>query len=278
MQKTDQWLAGFANQHSQLFILTGAGVSTDSGIPSYRDKSAEWKAPTPIQGPEFVHSTRVRKRYWTRSLVGWKHFGSAKPNTAHKSLATLESMGYVQHLVTQNVDGLHQRAGSQSVTDLHGRLDSVICLDCGQHFSRHSVQLKLEALNPEFNHIDARRLSDGDADVENVDFDSLKLVDCEQCGGVIKPNVVFYGENVPKDRVDNAMQQLTQSDALLVAGSSLMVYSGYRFCLKAHDLGIPIVAINQGKTRADHLFEYKSSSNTGATFNTLLDFYAKRGR
>lgn len=277
MQNTDHWLAEFVNAHSRLFILTGAGVSTDSGIPSYRDQNAQWKAPTPIQGPEFIRSKQVQKRYWARSLVGWKHFGSAKPNTAHQSLARLESAGFVQHLVTQNVDGLHQRAGSRSVTDLHGRLDSVICLDCGQNFTRQSVQYKLEALNPDFNKIDTKSLSDGDADVEDVDFNALTLVDCEHCGGVIKPNVVFYGENVPKRRVEVAMHHLSQSDAMLVAGSSLMVYSGYRFCVKAHELGIPIVAINKGKTRADHLLSFKSISNTGNTLSTALALYLNRG-
>lgn len=276
MPRTETSLIKFVESHSRLFVLTGAGVSTDSGIPGYRDKNGLWKASTPIQGPEFIRSKLVQKRYWARSLIGWRHFSSAAPNAAHKALATLEACGFVQHLVTQNVDGLHQRAGSQSVTDLHGRLDTVVCLDCGHSINRQSLQLKLETLNPDFSNVDAEILSDGDAGVEGVDFSAFKLVTCDQCGGAIKPNVVFFGENVPKYRVEHAMQQLTKSDAMLIAGSSLMVYSGYRFCLKAQEIGIPIVAINQGKTRADHLLSYKSSSNTGDTLNTVLDLYRQR--
>lgn len=278
MAQTESELAKFVKAHSRLFILTGAGVSTDSGIPGYRDKNGQWKASTPIQGPEFIRSSLVQKRYWARSLIGWKHFGSAQPNTAHKALATLESYGYVQHLVTQNVDGLHQRAGSQSVTDLHGRLDTVVCLDCGHRIKRQSLQLELDAINPDFSQLDAKTLSDGDADVDDIDFSTFRLVHCERCGGVIKPDVVFFGENVPKDRVEYAMQQLERSDAMLIAGSSLMVYSGYRFCLKAHEINMPIVAINLGKTRADHLLEYKSSTNTGDTLNAILELYRQRGR
>ncbi len=277
MQESQQWLNEFVDAHTRLFVLTGAGVSTDSGIPGYRDKKGQWKASTPIQGPEFKKSQLVQKRYWARSIVGWKHFGNAEPNQAHKALAQLESLGFVKHLLTQNVDGLHQRAGSRAVTDLHGRLDTVICLVCEHAIPRQSLQVELETLNPEFASLRAQQTADGDASIEHVDFSEFRLVVCERCGGSLKPDVVFFGENVPKPRVDFAMEKLSQADAMLIAGSSLMVYSGYRFCVQAQELGIPVVAINQGQTRADHLLKHKSSSNTGDTLNRLLDLYRQRG-
>ncbi|MCB1757087.1 MAG: NAD-dependent protein deacetylase [Gammaproteobacteria bacterium] len=268
-------LIDFVRRHPGLFVLTGAGVSTDSGIPDYRDQDGSWKTSTPIQGPAFVRSESVRKRYWARSLIGWRHFGRAAPNAAHHALAALEELGYLRHLLTQNVDGLHQRAGSRAVTDLHGNLARVICLNCRQTFSRAVLQTRLEALNPDFLNIAAVEAPDGDARLE-TDFDAFKPVDCQACGGVLKPDVVFYGENVPLPRVARAMDELQQSDALLIVGSSLMVYSGYRFCLRAAELGLPIAAINLGKTRADDLFRFKISANCGATLDRLLAGLSER--
>lgn len=263
-------LVDFVRMHPRLFVLTGAGVSTDSGIPDYRDRNGDWKTATPIQGPAFVRNESVRKRYWARSLIGWRQFSNATPNSAHKALAALETLGFVSHLVTQNVDGLHQKAGSRSVTNLHGRLDRVVCLNCHRSQLRARLQVRLEEANPDFLSINAASAPDGDARVEDADFESFRLVCCEDCGGVLKPDVVFYGENVPLARVAFTMDKLQSADAMLVIGSSLMVYSSFRFCLKAKEYGLPMAAINLGKTRADDLFEFRIAANGGASLQTLL--------
>jgi len=250
-------LAGFVREHPRLLVLTGAGVSTDSGIPDYRDEQGGWKGRQPIQGPAFIKHEQTRKRYWARSLIGWRQFGNAAPNATHWALAEMESLGHVEHLVTQNVDGLHQQAGSRRVTDLHGRLDRVVCLECGETMPRGKLQHRLEAQNPEFDGFEAEQAPDGDALLESVDFSRMQLVGCDQCDGILKPDVVFFGENVPVDRVRFCMERLSAADALLVVGSSLMVYSGYRFCLQAQRLGLPICVVNLGLTRADGMLEMK---------------------
>ncbi len=262
-------LADFMRQHPRLFVLTGAGISTDSGIPDYRDSEGNWKTSKPIQGPEFIRSATVRQRYWARSLAGWRHFGAASPNPAHYALADLENAHHIRHIVTQNVDGLHQRSGSQSVTDLHGRLDRVICLSCGSSLTRRQLQEKLEAANPSFLDLSGRRAPDGDVHLQHNDFSQFTLVPCEHCGGPLKPDVVFYGENVPVERVQFSMDALDESDAMLVVGSSLMVYSGFRFCRKAAELGKPIAAINLGTTRADEMFTVKVLANCSEALQQL---------
>lgn len=264
-------LAAFISEHPRLFVLTGAGVSTDSGIPDYRDENGDWKSRQPIQGPAFIQDEQTRKRYWSRSLVGWRHFGVAAPNAAHRALSDLESLGHVEHLVTQNVDRLHQRAGSRRVTDLHGRLDRVVCIDCRKRMARSELQGKLEVRNPQFARLKAERAPDGDALLENADFSRLELVDCDHCGGTLKPDVVFYGENVPVERVRFSMDRLQASDALLVVGSSLMVYSGFRFCKEAQRLGLPISAINLGRTRADDMLELKVMETCTAALPRLIE-------
>ena len=214
-----------------------------------------------MQYREFVESGHARRRYWSRSLLGWPRVASAEPNAAHRALAALERVGLVRALVTQNVDGLHQRAGSRRVVDLHGRLDEVECLDCGGRVSRHDVQQQLLAWNKHFAGeaafgagLPAR--PDGDAQWE-ADLSDFQVPSCSSCGGVLKPAVVFFGENVPRARVDVAMAALRQADALLVVGSSLMVFSGYRFCLAARAAGQPVAAVNLGRTRADDLLALK---------------------
>lgn len=252
-------LAAFVRAHPRLFVLTGAGCSTASGIPDYRDSAGQWKRRQPVQHQEFVGSDAVRKRYWGRSLLGWPTLGDAKPNGSHHALAQLEEDGRIGRLLTQNVDGLHQRAGSRRVTELHGSIGEVICLDCGQVSSRRELQGKLAAANGwllEAAAVHAQAAPDGDADFD-TDFSAVSVPECDACGGVLKPHVVFFGDTVPKPVVDEAMDALAEADALLVAGSSLMVYSGYRFCLKAAEWGKPIVAINLGKTRADELLALK---------------------
>jgi len=250
-------LANFIAAHPRLFVLTGAGCSTGSGIPDYRDLDGGWKRRPPVTLQAFVADATTRSRYWARSLVGWRRFGRAQPNATHAALAELEARGRIEVLLTQNVDGLHQAAGSREVIDLHGRLDSVRCLACELRLPRDAFQHELEALNPSWLALDALDAPDGDADLEGLDFASFRAPDCPRCEGLLKPDVVFFGENVPRDRVERATQHLESADAMLVVGSSLMVFSGYRFAREAARLGKPIAAINLGRTRADDLLSLK---------------------
>jgi NAD-dependent SIR2 family protein deacetylase len=266
-------LAGFVQAHPRVLVLTGAGCSTASGIPGYRDRDGAWSGRAPVQYREFVGSEHARRRYWSRSLVGWERVSSAEPNAAHRALAALERRGRVSAIVTQNVDGLHQRAGSRRVVDLHGRLDEVECLDSGGWVSRRDVQCQLLAWNPRFADAIARGASaparpDGDAQIE-ADLADFHVPHCPWCGGVLKPAVVFFGENVPRRRVDAVTAALADSDALLVVGSSLMVFSGYRFCLAARDAGKPVAAVNLGRTRADDLLALKVEDDCCEALETL---------
>jgi len=250
-------LRSFVEGHDRLFVLTGAGCSTDSGIPDYRDTEGAWKRTPPLQFPAFMAEPGVRRRYWARSLVGWRYFGSARANDAHRALARLEAEGRIDLLVTQNVDGLHQQAGSRRVVDLHGRLDTVRCMACEQRLPRATLQEALVALNPGWLEREARVGPDGDVDLEASDFDDFGVPDCAACGGILKPDVVFFGEPVPRPRVEAAYEGLRRADAVLVVGSSLMVYSGYRFVQAAAEAGLPIAAVNLGRTRADPLLRLK---------------------
>ncbi len=249
-------LDDFINTAQRLFVLTGAGCSTGSGIPDYRDAAGHWKRTPPVTYQAFMGDAATRQRYWARSLLGWPRFGLARPNGSHQALATLEAQGRLQVLLTQNVDGLHQRAGSHNVIDLHGRLDQVRCMGCGQRSAREDLQARLLQDNPGWDVLDAGIAPDGDADLE-VDFSRFCVPDCLQCGGVLKPDVVFFGENVPRERVAAVHEHLARADALLVVGSSLMVYSGYRFVQAAARAGLPIAALNRGHTRADDLLLFK---------------------
>ena len=250
-------LVDFVSRYPRLFVLTGAGCSTDSGIPDYRDDAGEWKRRRPIMLHDFLVDERARKRYWARSLAGFGRIRRARPNEAHHSLASLERRGRIAQLVTQNVDGLHQAAGSDNVIDLHGRIDTVRCLACERRSPRERLQLELEQRNPAFAAGDAAAAPDGDADLDDVAFDAFDVPACDTCGGLLKPDVVFFGEGVPAERVRRAMDAIECSDAMLVVGSSLMVYSGYRFVKAMADAGKPIAAINLGRTRADDLLTLK---------------------
>jgi NAD-dependent SIR2 family protein deacetylase len=251
-------LRDFIERHRRLFVLTGAGCSTGSGIPDYRDEAGEWKRTPPIQHQQFIGAAQARARYWARSMVGWRHVGSAQPNAAHHALADLERQGRIARLVTQNVDRLHQKAGSRDVIDLHGRIDQVVCLECGALGDRADLQSRLIDANPAYAGLMAAQAPDGDADLERVDFADFVVRACDRCGrGVLKPDVVFFGANVPADRVAQAMEALDAADALLIVGSSLMVWSGYRFAVRAAERGIRIAAINRGRTRADPLLNVK---------------------
>ena len=192
-------LRDFVERHERLFVLTGAGCSTASGIPDYRDTNGDWKRARPVMLQNFLAEDLTRKRYWARSLVGWQRMHAARPNGAHHALAALESAGRVEQLVTQNVDGLHQAAGSRNVIDLHGRIDAVRCLECGARVPRADVQTELVRRNPRFARLDARVAPDGDADLEDAAFAEFDVPPCHACGGRLKPDVVFFGEGVPKE-------------------------------------------------------------------------------
>jgi NAD-dependent SIR2 family protein deacetylase len=247
--------------------LTGAGCSTDSGIPDYRDEAGAWKRKPPVQQRDFVMSHTVRQRYWARSLLGWRHFAKARPNAAHLALARLETAGRLRHLITQNVDGLHQQASSRAVTDLHGRLDQVECLDCKQRIPRQEMQQLLETRNPEWSALSASHAPDGDADLEHRDFSSFEVPACATCGGVLKPAVVFFGDSIPAIDAQRALVEVRCADALLVVGSSLMVWSGFRLVREAAERGIAVAALNLGLTRADSLLQLKFTAPCGDTLN-----------
>ena len=250
-------LAAFLASHRRLFVLTGAGCSTDSGIPDYRDARGEWKRAQPMTYQAFVGAAAARQRYWARSLIGWRRFQRAAPNATHRALTRLEQQSRLTALVTQNVDSLHQAAGSCAVIDLHGRLDRVRCLGCERQQPRDAFQAELARRNPAWALRDAADAPDGDADLQAQDFSGFRVPPCPHCGGMLKPDVVFFGENVPRERVDAGMQALAEADAVLVLGSSLMVYSGYRFVHAAARAGKPAAAVNLGRTRADPLLSLK---------------------
>ena len=263
-------LQDFVARHGRLFVLTGAGCSTRSGIPDYRDADGAWKRAQPVTSQAFMGQESVRRRYWARSLVGWRSFRAAKPNDAHRALARLEAMGKIEILLTQNVDRLHQAAGSARVIDLHGRLDRVRCMACEARTPRGVFQEELERLNPGWLDFEATDAPDGDADLERADFSAFAIPSCARCGGVMKPDVVFFGENVPRDRVEEARAHVEQADAMLIVGSSLMVYSGFRFVEAAAQLGKPVAAVNLGRTRADGLLTLKVEESCEQALAFLL--------
>ncbi len=267
---SDSRLEDFITAHRRLFVLTGAGCSTGSGIPDYRDEQGAWKRTPPVTYQAFVGDRITRRRYWARSLVGWPRIAQAQPNAAHRALAALEAQGRCSQLLTQNVDGLHQAAGSRAVIDLHGRLDAVVCLGCGALSSRADVQRRLAEANPAWAGLAAGAAPDGDADLEDRDFATFQVPACDACGGMLKPDVVFFGENVPRTRVDAAMARLAQADGMLVVGSSLMVYSGLRFVHAAVRAQIPVAAVNLGRTRADDLLRFRMAAPCGDALRFLL--------
>ncbi len=251
-------------------MLTGAGCSAPSGIPDYRDAEGQWKRAQPMTYQAFMQSGSARRRYWARSLLGWRRFRAAAPNAAHRALAQLEALGKSEGLVTQNVDRLHQAAGSEKVIDLHGRLDRVRCLGCGALSPRAEFQETLARLNPAWLALEAADAPDGDADLDGADFATFEVPACGACGGALKPDVVFFGENVPRPRVEAAMRHLEEADAMLIVGSSLMVYSGFRFVETAARAGKPVAAVNLGRTRADPLLALKAEQPCDAALAFLL--------
>lgn len=263
----------------RVVVLAGAGCSTESGIPDYRGPEGSLRTRKPVQYQEFVRSEEARTRYWARSTVGWPRFSAARPNAAHRALAALEDAGAVAGVITQNVDGLHHAAGSRCVVELHGSLASVRCLACGLAVARGEWQERLRTLNAVWAERLARRTAegdvesapDGDAELPAWALESFRVPGCEACGGIVKPDVVFFGENVPKEWVDDAWRLFGEGDVLLVAGSSLTVYSGRRFIYRAQEQGVPIAIVNLGPTRADEMAAAKVEGRLGDVLPRLAD-------
>lgn len=263
-------LARFVGRARRLVVLTGAGCSTASGIPDYRDETGAWKRSPPVTIQDFLASSAGRKRYWARSLVGWPRFAAARPNRAHGVLAELETQGRVEALITQNVDGLHQRAGSRRVTELHGSLASVRCLGCNAASTRERVQRSIADLNPGLSGREAPLAPDGDADLADADFAAFREPSCPLCGGILKPDVVFFGESADPQRVRDGMAAVENADAMLCVGTSLMLFSGFRFCRRAHEIGLPVAAINLGRTRADAMLALKIEAPCADTLDAMM--------
>jgi len=260
----------YAREHlagKSILVLTGAGVSTESGIPDYRGEGKTERHPMTFD--VFMGAEEARARYWARSYVGWSVIANAKPNGSHFALARAESLGRVSHIITQNVDSLHQQAGSKKVTELHGRLDKVICMSCRALIDRLYMDSLIENLNPSIKKdMSVEFTPDGDAEVEATS--DFVIPACPSCGGILKPDVVFFGESVPTERVAFTMEQLERSAALLVAGSSLTVNSGMRFARAANKAGKPIVIVNVGPTKADELALAKIEAPTSIALEELL--------
>ncbi|KQO82923.1 MULTISPECIES: Sir2 family NAD-dependent protein deacetylase [unclassified Frigoribacterium] len=249
-------------------VLTGAGVSTDSGIPDYRGAGAPPRNPMTFQ--QFLSSDRYRKRYWAGSHLGWKAFRASEPNRGHRALAELERAGVTNGVVTQNVDNLHVRAGSQRVVDLHGTVDRVVCLTCGQSFARDMVSSRLAEANPWLEHPESVRLAP-DGDVEVDDIDAFEVPVCTVCGGMLKPDVVFFGEFVPVERFAEARSLVVGAEALLIAGSSLVVNSGIRLLDQATRRRLPVVVVNRGVTKGDGRAAVKLNAGTSETLAALAE-------
>lgn len=258
-------------------VLTGAGCSTESGIPDYRGPGTRARARNPIQHREFISRPEVRARYWARSLIGWPRFCSARPNAAHQALAALERAGVVRGLITQNVDRLHHAAGSQRVIELHGALARVRCLQCGALEDRAHLQERLLALNPDFTEQQAELRPDGDAELQAESVRSFRVADCLRCGGILKPDVVFFGDNVPPPTVEAAFSLLAEGEALLVVGSSLAVWSGYRFVVRAAERQMPVALVNMGESRGDPHAQVRVEARAGEVLPQLVERLAAGG-
>jgi len=266
-------LREFLGKVERLLVITGAGISTESGIPDYRSEGVGLYATSvkrPIQHKVFMDSKQARQSYWARNFVGWPRWSSFQPNLAHRTLARWEETGKLSCLVTQNVDQLHYKAGSRKVVELHGTNSTVTCMSCSFTQPRLQLQRVLEQLNPSMVARTDIIRPDGDVELTSEEVSQFEVPDCPKCGtGILKPNVVFFGDNVPMDRVTTVKKEVGRSDAMLVVGSSLFVYSGYRFITQAKDLGIPIAVINIGQTRADKLVDLKLEAKAGDVLSSI---------
>jgi NAD-dependent SIR2 family protein deacetylase len=251
-------------------VLTGAGISTESGIPDYRGRSGAVRRAAPMSLQTFTGSRGARQRYWARSHLGWGLIKTAAPNEGHRAVAVMQDRGWLAGIVTQNVDGLHRAAGAQDVLELHGNLERVVCLDCGEVSRRSELDRRLRAANIGWQaHATA---VNPDGDVELADVSGFRIVDCATCGGVLKPDVVFFGETVPRDRVQQAFALVEAAGSLLVLGSSLTVMSGYRFVLRAAKLGVPVAIVNDGTTRGDAQATVKVEGRLGDVLPSLVGY------
>lgn len=250
-------LAAFLQAHRRVVAITGAGCSTRSGIPAYRDGDGQWLQRKPILYQDFIASASTRRRYWARSYFGWPITAGARVNDAHRALAAMEQVGLLDGVITQNVDGLHRRAGQRRIVELHGRLDRVGCLDCEARLPRWQLQQRLERLNASFRAEVDRFNADGDAELDARSWPGFRVVACERCGGRLKPAVVFFGENITPATRAAVDGRLARADAVLVVGSSLAVGSAYRLVRESARRGLPVVAVNQGRTRGDDLLRFK---------------------
>jgi NAD-dependent SIR2 family protein deacetylase len=253
-------------------VLSGAGLSTESGIPDYRGPSGQARRTgSPMTYQEFTGSAGARQRYWARSHFGWRHVTGAAPNAGHRAVAALERAGFVSGIITQNVDGLHQAAGARAVTELHGSLHRVVCLSCWERSSREVLDARLRAANPAWTAaaVGIEPAVNPDGDVALEETGGFSVVDCLACGGLLKPDVVFFGENVPKARVEECFALVSASSALVVLGSSLTVMSGLRYVRHAASLGIPVLIVNQGTTRGDDLATARLDAPLGAALTSL---------
>jgi NAD-dependent SIR2 family protein deacetylase len=261
-------LVDLCRRHT-VVVLSGAGLSTESGIPDYRGPDTRDRDHSPIQYKEFLDDPRTRQHYWARSAVGWPSFDAATPNDGHRALARLEATGRVAGVITQNVDRLHQAAGSRHVVELHGALEEVYCLDCGARTSRRTLQSRINRRNPNWEAHAADHTPDGDAALPRAVTRRFSVPACRTCGGPLKPNVVFFGESTDPDRVEAAWALLRGADALLVTGSSLTVYSGFRFVRGAAQAGQPVGIVNLGETRGTPLAEVHVDGRTGSVLPEL---------
>lgn len=250
-------------------MLSGAGISTESGIPDYRGPESIKTPRNPIRYQQFVKQEHFRRRYWARSFRGWSNVHRAKPNAGHKALVQLENTGKILGIITQNVDGLHQAAGSHNILDLHGNLAGVRCLECKTLEPRQTLQARMLKINPKFQAHQTDIAPDGDAEIPQNLINDFVIPECLACGAVLKPDVVFFGENVPKERVAKAWDMLSAADVLLVVGSSLSVLSGYRFVVRAVEDAKPVAIVNQGETRADLDVSLKVNGRLGLVLPAL---------
>jgi NAD-dependent SIR2 family protein deacetylase len=250
-------------------VLSGAGLSTESGIPDYRGPTGLTRRAEPMTYQAFTGAAAARQRYWARSHLGWQHIARAAPNRGHQAVAEMQRRGLLSAIITQNVDGLHQAAGAQDVVELHGSLSQVICLRCGERTPREGLDQRLRAANPDWAARVRQVNPDGDAVLDDAATDRFNVVGCLRCAGTLKPDVIFFGENVPPGRVADCYALVSDARALLVLGSSLTVMSGYRFVRHAAKLGIPVAIINQGPTRGDAQATFTLDAPLGSALTTL---------
>ncbi|MFD3869320.1 NAD-dependent protein deacetylase [Streptomyces sp. NPDC058623] len=254
-----------------VLVLTGAGISTESGIPDYRGEGGSLRRHTPMTYQEFTASARARRRYWARGHLGWRTFGRARPNAGHRSVAAFGRHGLLSGVITQNVDGLHQAGGSRDVVELHGSLGRVVCLSCGELSSRGDLARRLEEVNAGYEPVAAAMNPDGDADLTEEQVGDFRVVPCARCGGVLKPDVVFFGEAVPPERVERCRALVDGASSLVVLGSSLTVMSGLRFVRQAAGAGKPVVIVNRDPTRGDRYAAARVELPLGAALTTLAE-------